>query len=125
MADYPGVPKFIDLLLTGSVGIDRSANAPAGPGTATSFVFNGVTVNLIATISSNISRKSLQINNTTGAFLVAVIDDGANGAGSVSMFPVAPGSAQFQQGGDLTLTNEYGRVRIFGTTGTYCYVRES
>lgn len=109
----------------GSVGADWSANAPAGPGNATSFTFNGVTVNLLQTIAANPSRKSIEINNTTGANVVVVIDDGHNTAGSVGLFPLAPGASANTQGGDLTLTDELGRVRVFGTTGTFCFVREN
>lgn len=118
-----GVPLPVNP--AGSIGHDRSANAPAGPGNATSFTYNGVTVNLLQTIVANPNRISIEVNNTTGSQVVVVTDDGFNTGGTVSMFPLAPGAGANQQGADLTLTDELGRVRVFGTTGTYCYVREN
>lgn len=118
-----GVP--LPVAEAGTIGKDRSANAPVGPGNATSFTFNGVVVHLLQTIVANPSRLSLEVNNTTGAAIVVVTDDGFNTGGTVSMFPLAPGAGANQQGADLTLTDELGRVRIFGATGTYCYVREN
>ena len=118
-----GIPLVVEPLST--KGIDHSSNAPAGPGTATSFTFNGNTVNLLQTVAVNPNRVAIEVNNTTGAPVVVVTDDGFNTSGRVSLFPLAPGSGQYQQGADLTLTTELGRVRIFGTTGTYCYVREN
>lgn len=122
-----GIPNGVPMptIEAGSVGIDHSANAPAGPGNATSFTWNGATVNLLATVAANPNRKSLEVNNTTGAPVVVVTDDGSNTTGTIGMFPLVPGSAQFQQGADLSLTDELGRVRVFGTTGTYCFVREN
>lgn len=110
---------------TGSSGVDRSANAPTGPGSASSFSFNGTTLNLLSTIAANTSRRNVEINNTTGSQVVLVIDDGANTAGSVSLFPLAAGSGAFAQGGDFSSQSEQGRIRIYGTTGTYCYAREN
>lgn len=118
-----GVP--LPVTPAGTIGADRSANAPAGPGAATSFTFNGVTLNLLSTIAANPARCGLEVNNTTGALIVVVLDDGANTAGTVSLFPLAPGAGQFQQGGDFSPSNELGRLRIFGTTGTFCYARET
>lgn len=109
----------------GSIGVDHSANAPAGPGAATSFTFNGVAVNLLTTIAANPNRRGIEVNNTTGALVVVVLDDGANTLSATSLLPLAPGAGPFQQGGDFSPPNELGRVRIFGATGTYCYVRET
>jgi len=109
----------------GSSGLDRSANAPAGPGAATSFSFNGVTVNLLTTIAANTARRCVEVNNTTGSFAVVVIDDGANTTGTISMFPLAAGTAQYTQGGDFVPQNEFGRIRVFGATGTFLYARET
>jgi hypothetical protein len=109
----------------GSSGLDRSANAPAGPGAATSFSFNGVTVNLLTTIAANTARRSVEVNNTTGSLAVVVVDDGANTTGTISMFPLAAGTAQFTQGGDFVPQNEFGRIRVFGATGTFLYARET
>jgi hypothetical protein len=113
------------LLKTGTVGLDRSANAPAGPGAATSFTYNATTVNLLTTIAANPNRHGVEINNTTGALVVVVIDDGANTAGTVSIMPLAPGPGANQGGADFIPPNELGRLRVFGTTGTYCYARET
>jgi hypothetical protein len=115
----------INVALASSVGVDQSANAPAGPGTATTWTFNGVLLTLLKTIAANPNRHAIQVNNTTGALAVVVLDDGANGAGTVSLFPLVPGTGPFLQGGDLTPTRELGRVRIFGLAGTYCYARET
>jgi hypothetical protein len=111
--------------MAGDVGTDRSINAPSGPGSATTLTYNGNTLTQLVSIASNTSRKSLEVNNTTGALVVLVFDDGANTAGTVSLLPLAAGTAQYQQGGDFQSQTEQGRVRIFGTTGTFCYAREN
>lgn len=109
----------------GSIGAERSANPPTGPGAGTSFAFNGTTLNLLATIAANPARRGLEVNNTTGGLVVVVLDDGANTAGTVSLFPLAAGAGAFQQGGDFAPPNELGRLRLFGTAGTFCYARET
>lgn len=103
-------------------GIDRSANEPAAPSGST-LIFSGQTLNLLKTISANPSRHYVEVNNTTGVLAVVVIDDGNNTAGTVSMFPLAPGSGANLQGGGNNFTDT-GRIRIYGTTGTFCYARE-
>jgi hypothetical protein len=115
----------INTALSGTIGIDRSANAPAGPGAATTWTFNGVLLTLLETIVANPSRHAIQVNNTTGALAVVVLDDGANGVGTVSLFPLVPGTGPFVQGADFTPTRELGRVRIFGLAGAFCYARET
>src|SRR4051794_34717426 len=77
-----------------SVGTDKSANSPAGPGAASSFTYNGATQNLLVTVAANPSRGVIEVVNTTGALIVVVIDDGSNTAGTVSLLPLVPGSAQ-------------------------------
>ncbi len=112
--------------VSGSIGTNRSANTPTGPGAATSFTYNGVTVNLLSTIAANTSRKQVEINNTSGdSSVVLVIDDGANTVATISILPLAPGIGAGLQGGSYSSQVELGRIRIFGTTGDFVYAREN
>jgi hypothetical protein len=57
--------------------------------------------------------------------VVVVLDNGSNGSGTVSMFPLSPGTAQYQMGAGWSTMTEQGRIRVFGASGAYLYAREN
>lgn len=125
MTVKPSPTAQLTITQAGSVGADFSGNAPTGPGEATSFSFNSGTVFLLATVPANQYRDVVEVNNTTGSPVVIVMDDGLNTAGTVSLFPLAPGAGANQQGGDWVSQIERGRIRVYGASGTFCFVREN
>jgi hypothetical protein len=108
----------------GDIGTDRSANTPTGPGNSSSFSYNGSTLSLLLTFPTNALRKQCEINNTTGSPIVIVFDDGNNTAANTSILPIAP-TSQYAQGGSWTSNVEQGRIRVYGSSGTFCYGREN
>jgi hypothetical protein len=119
------LPVSLSTYTGGDIGTDRSANAPTGPGTNPSFTYNGGTVYQLISVAANPSRKYFEVNNTTGQLVVVVLDNGSNGSGTVSMFPLSPGTAQYQMGAGWSTMTEQGRIRVFGASGAYLYAREN
>jgi hypothetical protein len=108
----------------GDIGTDRSSNIPTGPGTNSTFTYNGSTLTLLLTFQANTLRKQCEINNTTGSQIVIVLDDGNNTTANTSLLPIASTTA-YAQGGSWTSNVEQGRIRVYGTAGTFCYGREN
>ena len=109
---------------TGTTGVDYSANRPTLPNIGAPFAGSGPYANyvLIATVPANLARCNLDIENTSGAQIAVVIDDGtaAGGAAPVnaSVFSLTGGSGAGSQGGSWTSQTERGRVQIYAFEST-------
>lgn len=102
---------------------DYSANAPAVPLVGANFttgVYAGY--NLLATVPSDESRNSIDIENLSGAQIVIVRDNGeaASGAAPVgaSVFALAGGAGAGSQGGSWASTTFKGRVQVFSPSSS-------
>lgn len=112
------------LAASGSLGADNSANKPALPNVGANFGASGVYANylLITTVPANPSRLSIDVENTSGAQIVIVRDDGtaASGAAPVnaSAFVLAGGAAAGAQGGSWTSQTFKGRVQVYAPSSS-------
>jgi hypothetical protein len=115
----------VETALTGNPGRDWSSNSPSGPGQSSTLVFNGTTLSLLVTIPLNLNRTAVEINNTSGALAAVVLDNGADGVGTESIFPLVAGAGAFQQGGDFSPPKDQSRIRVYGVAGGFIYARET
>ena len=106
----------------GGTPSDFSVNAPSLPNIGANFGGTGIYANyvLVATVpavSVTGSRHSIEINNTSGAQIVLIRDDGtaAGGAAPVnaSLIPLAGGAQAGAQGGGWNSTTFSGRVQVY------------
>ncbi len=115
------VPGFAQ---AGTKGRDYSANPPALPSVGANFSASGPYANyvLIQTIPASATRIAVDIENTSGAQIAIVRDDGsaANGAApaNASAFALGPGAAAGAQGGSWTSQTFKGRVQIYAPSST-------
>jgi hypothetical protein len=117
-----GLPVHITGGTQGSVGADHSANAPAFPNIGANFGGSGAYANyvLLATVPASPTRTNVDVENSSGAQIVIVRDDGtaANAAPPVnaSMFPLGGGVGVGSQGGGWSSATFKGRLQIYGPT---------
>ncbi len=105
-------------------GVDYSTNKPAIPNVGANFAASGPYASyvLLATIPLGAILNSVDIENTSGAQIAIVRDDGtaANGAApaNASVFPLAGGAGAGQQGGAWGSTTFRGRVQIYAPSAS-------
>jgi hypothetical protein len=108
----------------GSVGADYSANKPTLPNVGANFAASGPYASyvLIATVAASPSRNNIDIENTSGAQIAIVRDDGtaANAAAPVnaSVFALGGGSGAGAQGGSWTSQTFKGRVQVYAASSS-------
>ncbi|HEY0182348.1 MAG TPA: hypothetical protein VGC09_06015 [Rhodopila sp.] len=106
------VAGHVPTLDWGDAGTDYSVAAPAVP-------LDG-TFELLATIPLNLSRAYCIVQNQSADTLQIVADDGT-GANQTT-FLLASGGAG-NQGGAIDMSNEKGRIRIYGPPGSQVAAR--
>ena len=103
----------------GTTGLDFSANQPTLPAIGANFAASGPYASyvLIATRAANLSRANIDIENTSGAQIVIVRDDGTAATSAApanaSVFALAGGSGAGSQGGAWSSTTFKGRIQVF------------
>jgi hypothetical protein len=108
----------------GSVGQDHSANQPALPVVGQPFAAAGPYASyvLIATVPGSPSRNNVDIENTSGAQIAVVRDDGTAASGAApanaSVFALGGGSAAGAQGGAWSSQTFKGRLQIYAPSST-------
>jgi hypothetical protein len=119
----PGATNGV-VVNNGSAGLDYSANKPALPSIGANFAASGPYASyvLIGTVPASAIRASVDIENTSGARIAIVRDDGtaANGAAPVntSVFAVEGGAAAGAQGGSWASTTFKGRLQIYALSSS-------
>jgi hypothetical protein len=103
----PSIANAVPVLNWGVVGTDASANAPAIP--IPGYV-------LLSTIVSTIARATFAVQNQSAYVLQIVIDDGFGNSPTSWLVDPSPYGAG-RQGGWLGLSNEKGRIQIYGPVG--------
>ena len=109
---------------SGSTGADYSANKPTLPNVGANFAASGPYASyvLIATAAASPSRLSIDVENTSGAQIAIVLDDGAASSGSApnnaSVFALSAGSGAGAQGGSWVSQVEKGRVQVYAPAST-------
>ncbi len=119
----PGNPGQVTQ--AGTTGADYSANKPPIPNVGASFGSTGPYANyvLIATVPANAFRNLVDIENTSGAQIAIVRDDGAAASGAApanaSVFALGPGAATVgAQGGSYVSQTFKGRAQIYAPSST-------
>jgi hypothetical protein len=108
----------------GSTGGDFSANAPALPNVGSNFGSTGVYANyvLIKTIAASATRVNIDVENTSGAQIAIMRDDGTASSGSApanaSVFALSGGAQPGAQGGSWTSNTFKGRLQIYAASST-------
>ena len=108
----------------GSTGADFSANKPTLPNVGANFGASGPYANyvLIASISANGGRIAVDIENTSGAQIAVLLDDGSAAGGAAptnsTIFALGGGAGTGAQGGSWFSEREKGRVQIFAPSST-------
>lgn len=108
----------------GSTGVDYSANAPAIPAVGASFAASGPYASyvLIKTIPALSTRANVDVENTSGAQILVIRDDGTAAAGSApanaSLIPLSTTGSAGQQGGSWASTTFRGRLQIYAPAST-------
>lgn len=108
----------------GSTGVDFSANRPLVPNVGANFAGAAPYANyvLVASVPAQPTRNSIDVENTSGAQIAIVLDDGtvASGAAPVnaSVFSLAGGPGAGAQGGSWVSLTEKGRVRVYAPSPT-------
>lgn len=103
----------------GSAGNDYSANTPAIPNVGANFAASGPYANyvLVATVPAQPGRYAVNVENTSGAQIAVVIDDGTAPTGTsplnATVFALAGGAAVGAQGGSWTSQTFKGRVQVY------------
>jgi hypothetical protein len=103
----------------GSNGKDYSANPPTPPNIGANFGATGPYANyvLIATVPASATRFLIDVENTSGAQVVIVRDDGVASGGvspaNASIFALGAGSGVGSQGGSWSSLTFKGRAQIY------------
>ncbi len=119
-----GITGFGSVAQSGSTGADYSANKPTLPNVGANFAASGPYASyvLIATAAASPSRLSIDVENTSGAQIAIVLDDGAASSGSApnnaSVFALSAGSGAGAQGGSWVSQVERGRVQVYAPAST-------
>ncbi len=109
---------------TPGVGTDYSTNKPTIPNVGSNFAASGPYASyvLLTSIPAGAILNSIDIENTSGAQIVIVRDDGttANGAApaNASIFTLAGGAGAGQQGGAWGSTTFRGRIQIYAPSAS-------
>jgi hypothetical protein len=107
------------VLQSGSTGLDYSSNRPALPAVGANFAASGPYASyvLTATAPASAARAAIDVENTSGAQIVILRDDGTAAAGAApanaSLFALGGGSAAGAQGGSWTSATFKGRVQVY------------
>jgi hypothetical protein len=118
------VPVAPQPAFEGSTGRDFSANRPALPNVGANFGGSGPYANyvLIAAAPASASRFSIDIENTSGAQIAIVVDDGTAAAGSspanASLIVLSGGASIGAQGGSWVSGVEKGRVQVYAPSAS-------
>lgn len=114
---------FVDSLAkaapSGSTGLDYSANKPTLPNVGAAFAASGPYASyvLVATVPASPTRANVDIENTSGAQIVVIRDDGtaANGAAraNASVFALGGGSGAGSNGAAWASNTFKGRLQIY------------
>jgi hypothetical protein len=108
----------------GSTGQDHSANQPALPVVGQPFGGSGPYAGyvLVATVPASPTRNNVDIENTSGAQIAVMRDDGTAASGAApnnaSVFALGGGSAAGAQGGAWSSTTFKGRLQIYAPSST-------
>ncbi len=109
---------------SGSTGIDASANKPALPNVGSAFGASGPYANYVQVkaIDASAARINIDIENTSGAQIAVVIDDGTATVGAApvnaTVFALGGGSGVGAQGGSWASATERGRVQIYAPSAS-------
>lgn len=104
---------------TGSTGTDASANKPTLPNVGANFVGSGPYASyiLISTLAASPTRNNVDVENTSGAQIAVVRDDGTASGGSqpvnASVFSLGGGASAGAQGGAWSSETFKGRLQIY------------
>lgn len=118
----PGTTNGV-VVNNGSSGLDYSANQPTLPNVGANFAASGPYASyvLIKTIPASAARNNVDIQNTSGAQIAVIRDDGTAGSGvapnNASVFALAGGSAAGAQGGAWSSQTFKGRLQIYAPSG--------
>jgi hypothetical protein len=108
----------------GSTGMDYSANQPALPNVGANFGSSGVYAGyvLIAAVPASPSRTNIDIENSSGAQIVVIRDDGTALSGAApanaSVFALGGGVGAGAQGGSWSSQTFKGRVQVYAASAT-------
>jgi hypothetical protein len=103
----------------GSTGTDASANKPALPNVGANFAGAGPFASyfLVATVPASPTRNNVDVENTSGAQIAIVRDDGTASGGAApvnaSVFSLGGGAGAGAQGGAWSSTTFKGRLQIY------------
>jgi len=123
--DSAALKADLDVLAAGgggSVGHDYSANAPALPNVGANFGGSGPYAGyvLVKTVPAG-ARGNIEIQNTSGAQIVLVRDDGTASGGAApanaSVFALAGGAAAGAMGASWNSTTFKGRLQVYAASG--------
>jgi len=109
---------------TSSVGVNFSINAPTLPNVGSGFNSSAPYGNflLLNTIPKNMSRASITIQNTSGALVIALLDDGTALPGAPPVNPsiisLGFGSGSGSSGTIWTSTTFKGRVQLYALSSS-------
>ena len=108
----------------GSVGTDYSANEPTLPNVGANFGSSGLYANyaLIRAVPALSTRNNVDVENTSGAQIVVLRDDGTAASGAApnnaSIIALGGGSGVGSQGGSWTSQTFKGRLQIYAASST-------
>ncbi len=109
---------------TGTVGTDYSANKPILPNVGSAFGSSGPYANyvLISTVPASPTRNNVDIENTSGAPIAILRDDGAAASGSAPnnacVFSLGGNSPPGAQGGSWSSQTFKGRLQIYAPSSS-------
>jgi len=119
-SNTPAAPLYV--VDAGTTGLDYSANKPTLPNVGANFAASGPYASyvLIATVPASATRNNVDIENTSGAQIAIIRDDGtAAGAAApvnASVFALAGGSGAGAQGGAWSSQTFKGRLQIYSAS---------
>lgn len=127
----PGTTNGV-IVKNGSVGTDASGNKPTLPNVAADFAASGpyASYTRVAVLDVNTGRASVSIENTSGAQIAVILDDGtaedAAAPANASVFSLSGGASSGAQGGSWASITEKGRIQIYApSSGAQVMVREN
>ncbi|MGA2491848.1 MAG: hypothetical protein ABSF67_02730 [Roseiarcus sp.] len=106
-------------LIAGSTGSDYSANRPALPNVGANFGATGPYAGyvLIAAVPANPLRNEVEVENTSGAQIVVILDDGTAASGAppnnATVKAYGGGASAGAQGGSWSSQAFKGRVQVY------------
>lgn len=108
----------------GSTGHDYSANVPTLPHVGANFAAGGpyASYSLVSNVVANPARANVEVQNTSGARIAVVRDDGTApigaAAANASVFALDGGSTAGAQGGSWSSQTFKGRLQIYAPSST-------